>query len=254
VNHIALDAHCHCGLTVPFAGLAREWELGGIDGGVLFAPVEEVYHRENRSFADSDAYRESRRQVHKYLLEVSKEHIFPYFFVWNDFAAVPEDFAGVKWHRHPGEPVYRYETQACSDAIEHICERHLPVVLEEEFANTLDFIRRIAGRTVVIIPHMGMLNGGYQRLKSIGAYENRNVWVDTALSWYKDVEDFAETYGTDRILFGSDYPFGIPSEEKTKVVEMFSGNDREAVLSGNLLKLLDKVINKRRKIASMRAQ
>jgi predicted TIM-barrel fold metal-dependent hydrolase len=136
--------------------------------------------------------------------------------------------------------VYMYESAQCRNKIDEICDKRLPVVLEEEFANTLRFIKTISGRTVVIIPHMGALNGGYYKLKKAGAFENETVWVDTALASRQEIEDFAEAYGIQRMMFGSDYPFGIPASEKRKVTECFSGADLASVLSGNLLRLLGK--------------
>ena len=101
----------------------------------------------------------------------------------------------------------------------------------------------ISGRTIVIIPHMGRLNGGYYKLKKAGIFENEMVWVDTALASRQEIEDFAGTYGIGRMMFGSDYPFGIPSTEKRKVMQSFSGEDLASVLSGNLLKLLGKSLD-----------
>ncbi|HTY22755.1 MAG TPA: amidohydrolase family protein [Desulfomonilaceae bacterium] len=234
-----LDAHTHCGMTVPFEELSGEWQLGGIDGGVVFSPVEEIYDRYDSFFVDSDEYRHSRRQVHDYLVRIaSGRNIFPFFFVWNDFVRTPDAFVGIKWHRHPGEPVYFYDSPRCHNKIDEICSKRLPITLEEEFANTLKFVKEIAQRTVIIIPHMGGLNGGYYRLKKAGLFENETVWVDTALASRQEIEDFAETYGIGRMMFGSDYPFGIPASEKRKVEACFAGNDLRSVLSGNLLKLL----------------
>ncbi|MBI5569183.1 MAG: amidohydrolase family protein [Desulfomonile tiedjei] len=239
VDDLVLDSHAHCGLTVPFQGLCAEWDTGEIEGGVLFSPVEEIYDRDDPRFTDSTDYQKSRRRVHKYLLDVAmREHIYPFFFVWNDFASIPEGFAGVKWHRHPNEPDYRYDSPECARLLEEICARQLPVVLEEEFSNTLAFIMRVAERTTVIIPHMGGLSGGYDRLKSIGVFSSKSVWVDTALAGVSEIRDFAETYGTERILFGSDYPFGNPPQEKEKILDLFTGSDRSAILSGNLQRLL----------------
>ncbi len=70
---------------------------------------------------------------------------------------------------------------------------------------------------------MGGLNGGYYKLKKAGVFGIETVWVDTALAAEQEILDFADTYGTDRIMFGSDYPFGIPRSEKNKVVRCFSG-------------------------------
>jgi uncharacterized protein len=239
VADLILDAHAHCGLTVPYEEIAMEWRLGGIDGGVLFSPVEEIYDRYDPLFTDSKQYARSRARVHRYLLETATEHrIFPYFFVWNDFPRIPKEFVGIKWHRHSDEPVYLYGTPECNRTVEEICNRRLPIVLEEEFPHTLAFLKGIAGRTTVIIPHMGGLNGGYHNLKRAGVFEHDNVWVDTALGRGDEIEDFAARYGVDRILFGSDYPFGVPAHEKRKIESLFSGTDLKAVLGGNLQRLL----------------
>jgi predicted TIM-barrel fold metal-dependent hydrolase len=234
-----LDCHTHCGIHLPYQKLSREWREASVDGGVVFAPVEEVYDRHDPDFVDSDKYACSRASVHEYLLDLAQEApVFPYFFVWNDFPSVPDGFVGIKWHRHEDEPVYQYGTPECGQFIDAICRKQLPIVLEEEFDHTLEFLRRIEGRTVVIIPHMGGLNGGYDRLKRAGVFESSQVWVDTALARRREIEDFADTYGTDRIMFGSDFPFGAPAFEKRKVERLFSGDQLSAVLSRNLMRLL----------------
>jgi len=235
-----LDAHVHCGYTVPFEEIAREWERGRIHGGSAFSPVEEIYDRYDPLFTDSAAYRKSRQAAHEYLLRIARnERVFPYFFVWNDFPSIPDGFLGIKWHRHASEPTYRYETPECERIIDEICRKKLPIVLEEEFANTLTFVKRIAERTVVIIPHMGGLNGGYDRLKRAGIFESSQVWVDTALAGRGEVEDFAKEFGVNRILFGSDFPFGNPEYERSKVESIFSGDELRRILGGNLMGLLE---------------
>ncbi len=240
MTRLILDAHTHCGYTVPFEELQQEWRHGRIDGGVVFSPVEEIYDRHDRFFTDSEAYRRSRANVHHYLLDLAeKVTVFPYFFVWNDFQPIPEGFLGIKWHRHPDEPVYNYDAPECEARIVQICEQGLPIVLEEELNHCLSFIERIAGRTVVIVPHLGALNGGYYALKSAGVFDHSSVWADTALAGRREIEDYATTYGTDRLMFGSDYPFGTPAREKHKVEQVFSGDDQAKVLGGNLLRLLN---------------
>jgi hypothetical protein len=236
---LVLDAHVHCGLTLPYENIAQQWRSAGINGGVLFSPVEEIYSRYDPRFMDSAEYARSRDQVHHYLADLAADPgLIPYYFVWNDFSPIPDGFRGIKWHRHPDEPVYHYGAPGCARIIDDICRRRLPVVLEEEFRNTFAFIRRIEGRTVVIIPHLGALNGGYYQLKNAGVFEADNIWADTALAGRAEIEDFARTYGTDRLLFGSDYPFGIPAHEKRKVVGAFDGPELDAVLGGNLVRLL----------------
>lgn len=237
--NLILDAHVHCGLTLTYDHVVQQWRSAGVDGGVLFSPVEEIYNRYDPRFIDSAEYAQSRYRVHQYLVDLAAApNLIAYYFVWNDFSPIPDGFRGIKWHRHPDEPVYHYSAPECSHIIEDICHRRLPIVLEEEFRNTLAFIRKIEGKTVVIIPHLGALNGGYYQLKHAGVFEAANIWADTALAGRAEIDDFARTYGTDRLLFGSDYPFGIPAHEKRKVVGLFDGPELDAILGGNLVRLL----------------
>lgn len=235
---LALDSHAHCGLTLPFKILRPYWDRGKIEGGVLFSPVEEIYDRCDSRFTDSESYKASRKKVHAYLKDLVSGFIFAYWFVWNDFMPPEEDFCGVKWHRHPYEPRYNYEAEECEAFLKNICDLKLPVIIEEEFENTLMLVNRVYGRTPVIIPHLGALNGGYELLKRAGLFENKLVYADTALAGTYEMEDFAGEYGIERLMFGSDFPFGEPSYERYKVEQVFYGRDREKVLSANLLALL----------------
>jgi len=237
---MVLDSHAHCGLSLPWEKLKPLWEEGGIEGGVLFSPVEEIYNRFDGSFVDSTAYQRSREKVHQYLASLKSANIFVYWFVWNDFKVPTEDFCGIKWHRHAGEPAYRYGIPECEALIEHICQKEMPVVLEEEYYITLELVEKFNGRTTLIIPHCGNLNGGYARLKKAGLFKHPNIYVDTSLADPLQMEDFAADYGTDRILFGSDFPFGDPAAEYRKVEKVFSGEDKEKVGGRNLLRLLQK--------------
>jgi hypothetical protein len=235
------DAHVHCGPSLPFERIRGHWQKAHIDGGVTFSPVEEIYNRYDPSFTDSAQYALSRKRAHEYLLDLSRqERTFPYFFVWNDFTKIPEGFMGIKWHRHEQEPVYDYESPECAAIIEQICVRGLPIVLEEEFVNTLNFISRINGRTVIIIPHMGGLNGGYRKLRDHGVFDDPMIWVDTALADLHEIEDYTNRHGVERIMFGSDFPFGEPEMEREKVERLFSGQELESVLGRNLLNLMGK--------------
>ena len=234
-----LDSHVHCGLTLPLERIRPLWDEGNIDGGVMFSPVEEIYDRFDRDFVDSPSYQKSRERVHNYLRNLRSENHYIFWFVWNDFKIPGDEFSGIKWHRHGGEPDYLYGTPECEEVIEHICKRQMPVILEEEFSRTLKMVEKLKARTVTIVPHFGGLNGGYARLKASGLFENPAVYVDTALAGPGEIEDFASTYGVERILFGSDFPFGDPAYESLKVKKIFSGQDRQKVLGENLLHLLE---------------
>ena len=166
--------------------------------------------------------------------------VFPYFFIWNDFAVdqLTPAHCGIKWHRHAGEPVYQYDDADCPAALDEIRRRNLPVVLEEELVKTLHFVRELADGITVIIPHLGLLNGGFRSIAEAGLWERDNVWADTALASRDEIRAYLRSYGHRRLLFGSDFPFGSPSAELQKVRSL--GLEREveaAVLGGNFTRL-----------------
>lgn len=241
-----IDSHIHCGVQnvrQPFESIAPLLDGAGIQGACLFAPVEDIYYRYSAHFDDDESWRRCRQQAHEYLLSVADAHpgVFVYYFVWNDFVTEDLDrgFSGIKWHHHAGEPSYHYGESRCDAMIDAICERRLPVVLEETFETTQDFLGRIDGRTVVIIPHLGMLNGGFERLLAAGVWESPNVYADTALAGRREMGVFVERYGPERLLFGSDYPFGEPADELQRLQSVgFSDDELEKICSGNIGKLI----------------
>jgi hypothetical protein len=240
-----IDCHIHCGVQntqLPFERIEQILNEAGIGEACLYPPVEDIYYRYSRNFNDDQSWRKCRERAHEYLLEVARKRpgIYPYYFVWNDFriGELEKNFFGIKWHHHEGEPEYHYDDPRCEEMINAICQKKLPVVLEETFNRTLEFIKRVSGRTVVIIPHLGMLNGGYEMLTSAGIWEEENIYADTALAGPFEIMDFIEKYGSGRLLFGSDYPFGSPGRQLEKLKKMnIPAPDQEKILSLNLLNL-----------------
>jgi hypothetical protein len=242
-----IDAHAHCGvIDRSFAQSLEDYEqqVAGTDiGGVaLFSPVLEIYDRHDFHFTDTPAWRLRRQKSNAslVLLKSANLTIFPYFFIWNDFAVEQLTAAhrGIKWHRHAGEPVYCYDDPKCRAALDEIRRRNLPVVLEEELGKTLHFVRELADGITVIIPHLGLLNGGFRSIAEAGLWELENVWADTALASRDEIREYLRRYGHRRLLFGSDFPFGRPSAELLKVRRLGLDPDVEAaVLGGNFSRL-----------------
>lgn len=242
---IVVDSHIHCGVQVvdqPWSVIRPLLEVAGIQRACLFAPVEDIYDRYRPEFVDDPDWRACRRRAHNYLLNLAADddRIIPYLFVWNDFAVdeLERGFKGIKWHRHHGEPEYQYDHPRCEEMIAAICERRLPIVLEETFANTQRFVRRIAGRTPVIIPHLGMLNGGFERLERAGIWDLEAVYADTALASEADIGAYLERHGPDRLVFGSDWPFGLPAAEVAKLEDLEIADEAlEAICGRTILRL-----------------
>jgi predicted TIM-barrel fold metal-dependent hydrolase len=248
MNTKIIDAHAHCGIQdqsmlQSYEDYCSQIQDSGIEAVVMFSPVMEIYDRYSPNFEDNDEWQQRRNLSNEYLLTLGDSDltIIPYFFIWNDFAVdqLKPQHKGIKWHRHPHEPVYHYDDPLCKKAINEIKRQNMPVVLEEGFGNTIRFINHLAIGVRVIIPHLGLLNGGYHAFAHEGIWDNPNVYADTALASSHDIKDYISQFGCDRILFGSDYPFGDPKEELSKILNLpISRAKKEMILGLNLKRLL----------------
>jgi predicted TIM-barrel fold metal-dependent hydrolase len=241
-----IDSHMHCGnqnVRLPFETVQGYLREGGIDGACLFAPVEDIYNRYDDHFQDSQAWIDCRQKANKYVLNLqqSRTDVFAYYFVWNNFKKeeLKKGYKGVKWHRHEDEPVYHYDDPLCEAFLQEIYDLQLPILLEESFENTCYLIKRVKGRTPVIIPHLGMLNGGFETLFRSGIWDDETIYADTALASSWEISRFLEKYGSGRLLFGSDFPFGSPGQELQKLTRLVIGSeDLENVVCWNFLRLI----------------
>jgi hypothetical protein len=240
-----IDSHLHTGVQhVNWA-----WDLirallleAGISAAAPIAPVEDIYDRYDPDFADTPAWQASRRRAHQYLLEIQDPEIatYPYFFVWNDFAweDLGPEYVAIKWHRHADEPVYHYDSPRCAEFLQVVRDRQLPILLEESLENTLFFLDELAQDLPVIIPHLGGLSGGYVALDRAGVWRSPQVYADTAVAALPEIKDFIRRFGTDRLLFGSDYPFSTPQTELDKIMSLnLPDNQARAVLGDNFRRL-----------------
>lgn len=237
-----IDAHVHLGPNpqtkrYDVEECRRDLQEAGADGAVVFAFPEDMYR-----LVDDPA---ARCEANAYVLQASgaRPELIPFYFVWNDFL-IPADldrYAGIKWHRHADEPRYDYDSPGCAAMLEAINALRLPVTLEEEFAETAAFIAR-SPELPVIIPHMGLLNGGHRRMEAF--LERSTVYFDTAVAELHAIEWVLERVGPERVLFGSDVSgtaqpfFNFPRIELAKLERLgLSDEERRLVWGGNILRL-----------------
>ncbi|OGR05933.1 MAG: hypothetical protein A3K23_05965 [Desulfobacca sp. RBG_16_58_9] len=240
-----IDCHLHSGIQK----VSWRWEdirplllSAGITEAGVIPPVEDVYDRYDPDFTDSPAWQDCRRRAHRYLLGLNDPEIkvFPYFFVWNDFAweDLGPEYVAIKWHRHPDEPEYDYQAPRCRDFLEKVRERGLPILLEESLENTLFFLDKMAPDLPVIIPHLGALSGGYRALDGAGVWSRDLVWADMAVAGRPEIEDYLRRYGSKRLIFGSDYPFSRPDTELAKILGLgLPEGEVRAILGDNFRRL-----------------
>lgn len=247
-QEFVIDSHAHCGIQdlsfdQSFEAYVSYVKNTKIRQVVMFPPVMEIYNRYDFHFKDTQHWQEKRENANAYLLHIGNKDlsVIPYFFIWNDFQIqqLTSRHKGIKWHRHADEPEYNYDSMECQNAIAEIKKRNMPVVLEEELKHTIRFIEKLAPGLRVIIPHLGGLNGGYAAIKDYGLWGNPNVYADTALASAFEILDYIKTYGHERIMFGSDFPFGDPGSELNKIYQLNIHNHiKKAVLYNNITRLL----------------
>ncbi len=238
-----IDAHVHLGndrQTKFFDrdDLKTDLDEAGAAGAVVFAFPEDMYR-----IADSA---ESRARANCYVLEamLPGKTIYPFYFVWNEYVLSKDlaKYSGVKWHRHADEPPYDYDRPECRKVLRLIADLGLPVTLEEEFDQTQRFITENPDITV-IIPHVGRLNGGTERMTAF--FDNPRVYFDTSVSPAEGIQFVLRRVGAERVIFGSDVsgtsqPFHNFTKVEREKVESLGLSDREAdmVFAGNIERIV----------------
>ena len=87
-------------------------------------------------------------------------------------------------------------------------------------------------------PHLGLLNGGYHAFVEHGVWDNPSVYADTSLASRHDIKDYIDNFGFNRILFGSDFPFGDPKQELSKIMDLSIPRENKEMILGHNLKCL----------------
>jgi predicted TIM-barrel fold metal-dependent hydrolase len=232
-----IDSHTHWGPSVSMGmgvtteELLRQAEESGVNRIVIF-PFPSM------ALADE--------KINERLLkEVNRTKIFiPYYYIPETMKPIPEEngFYGGKWHWMRGVQDCSSNYQVLEDSklkefIEISEKIDLPIVFEEELAFTEAFVRETKNLKI-IIPHLGALGGNpVDFLHTFKAREN--VYFDTALASPDTVMKFIEKIGHERILFGSDIPFGTMKWELEKILSLpIHEEKRDWILSKNLKRLI----------------
>ncbi|MGD0915960.1 MAG: amidohydrolase family protein [Thermodesulfobacteriota bacterium] len=232
-----IDSHTHWGPSVTMgtevttAELLRQAKQIGVGRIVVFPFPSTALANE---------------EINEELLhEASRiEEFVPYYYIPETMRPIPggRGFHGGKWHWMQGIQDCSSNYQALEDPglgefIEASEKIGLPIVFEEELAFSEAFVKKTKNLKM-IIPHLGMLGGN--PMNFLQAFHGReNVCFDTALASPDTMMRFIEKIGHERILFGSDIPFGTMKWELEKVLSLPIGDDKkEWILSKNLRRLI----------------
>jgi uncharacterized protein len=236
---LVIDSHSHwgpslsMGITVSTSELLKQQKEAGVDY-VIIIPFPSTAIENN--------------SINVRLLDESNriESFFPYHYVRENydsagFDPLPSDYYGGKWHWMRGVQDSSSNYRVLNDPllpglVEKLVSTGKPVIFEEELNFTRTFVEMFPDMTI-IIPHLGLL-GGYPLdfLKVFKA--NDNVYFDTALGPRDTIFEFIRTIGPERVLFGSDVPFGTMRSELAKITGLsLAGKEKELVVSGNAIRL-----------------
>ncbi len=235
-----IDSHTHwgpsltLGTTVTTKEIKRQQEESGVTH-VVIMPFP------------STAIEDNDINI-RVLDEASREQtsFIPYHYIREDFDRagfdpLPPEYYGGKWHWMRGwqDSASNYEVlkdSHLSGLIEKLRKSGRPIIFEEELSFTERLID-VADGIMFIIPHLGMLGGN--PLDFLRTFRNHpSVYFHTALASRDTILRFVETIGAERVLFGSDIPFGSMKTELPKVITLPLGDDdKELILSKNFLRL-----------------
>ena len=232
-----IDSHTHWGPSVSMGtevtteGLLGQAEQSGVSRIVIF-PFPSMALKDE---GINGRLLDEANRIKKFI---------PYYYIPETMKPIPRGngFYGGKWHWMRGIQDCSSNYQSLEDPklkefIEASEKIGLPIVFEEELAFTEAFVKKTKDLRV-IIPHLGALGGN--PIDFLDIFKAReNVYFDTALASSDIVMKFFEKIGHQRILFGSDVPFGAMKRELEKILSLRIGDDKkEWILSKNLEELI----------------
>jgi len=243
---LIIDSHSHwgpslsMGIDVTTSELLNQQKGSGVDY-VIIIPFPSTAIENNA--------------INVRLLDESRrvETFFPYHYIRENydiggFDPLPAAYFGGKWHWMRGMQDSSSNYQVLHDTalpglVEKILAAGKPVIFEEELEFTRTFVDMFPEVTL-IIPHLGLL-GGYP-LDFLKAFRNKsNIYFDTALGSKDMIFEFVRTIGPERVLFGSDVPFGTMRGELSKITGLtLSNREKDLILSENVIRLARLPLNK----------
>jgi predicted TIM-barrel fold metal-dependent hydrolase len=129
--------------------------------------------------------------------------------------------------------------------MDEIARRRLPVLFHDgtpPYATT-DQVAYLAGRypdATVILGHSGLNEFARQALRA--ARKHENILLGVCGARYETLKAAVETVGAERVVWGTDYPFGGPGNivyHRAKVEALrISDDDKEKIFSGNMIRLV----------------
>jgi len=259
-----VDTHVHIGNRQDYKEYLNQIKDTEINSAVIF-PHCSVISQAGRGLVKDEFSRKARERVNEYVLSLANQvnkqsekiYFFPFNFIWPDFDREKLNrYFGVKWHRHDPAPKYNLDKGKVQPSIrfnkllEHLRKNKIPIIFEDDFENLKTFVSiadkdRIIGPINIIVPHLGFGTNSYEKIKNAKIFEKLNVYTDISYASTQSldaIKDYIETYGHERIFFGSDFPFANPKKELEKILSLgFGTKVIKAIMHENILRLMNNV-------------
>ena len=242
-----IDAHVHIGRShLPMETVQGVLERAGVDRAVIFAdpespdiPGDNQYVLDKAGetghipfiYIGGNAYSQNRPFPHL----PEPEALEPYRGIkWHCWFTPGHDFGGTYLGMDEDQVHDALTEPGISALMEKVMEMDIPVNFEEHFDVTVKFIDLYPG-VKTIIPHMGGLNGGSQRILAAVGHKP-NVYFDISLAGIN--EGLIRDLGAGKFLCGSDHPYGSPSWSVDRVRKLnVTDEEKHSIFSGNVLSL-----------------
>lgn len=236
---LIIDSHCHFGPSLTLSIEVRSSDL------INQMRRSSVTHAVIIPFPSTAI---ASNEINLRILKESRENssFIPYHYIREnfedeDFDPIPSGYYGGKWHWMRGiQDVSSNYSVLKSPKIKEVIHKirisGKPVLFEEELRFTQMFVEMADG-VKIIIPHLGLLGG--EPLSFLAAFkDNPLVFFDTSLAPKETIATFLRKIGPERILFGSDVPFGYMETELRKILDLgLSREEEELVLYKNFISL-----------------
>lgn len=262
-----IDCHVHMGLEEFCLGTASDMPFDLCNSMEDTIALMDQHHIEQAVVLPIPHALFDAKRSNAYIMEAYRQYparLIPFCRIDEDLEQnLSKGFCGVKLHL-----LYEgLEIKAIKKELRMIEDAGVPLILHALFQNKVkqvEAILKIAPNLKLILAHMGrghLYTGEQVVANAIGLKLYPNVYMDTStVGDLKAIVNACEILGYDRVLYGSDYPFGrnmfkeayAYDTDSKQIMSALSPDQAEMVLHDNITRLLKQCSSERVQIRRVR--
>lgn len=248
---VVIDGHTH--FAAPERGyppctveeLLRVMDLAGIDAVVTCPPYSSI--DPDRNYDEANAYlarsmEEAPNRIFAFLRvnPHNRDHTLEAI----ERGVLEQGFYGVKLH--PRNEAFPINSEELTHPIaEKAAKMNVPILIHTGEPDTYGYAQpTLVGGLADVFPEVTLIVGHMgKRLVDdaiLVAEWFDNIILETSFRSHKDIEKAVRVVGADRVIYGSDMPFGVPEVEMKKVmVADITEEERRLLLGENMARILE---------------